>query len=73
METAATNTDRDHTSRAAVVSRSCFVDDDNGNDDNPQEHLQHEEQVLVDATLSMLSIFMNLHTDAITSGFCSQG
>ena len=69
MEQPLQNTDRNHTSRAAVVSRSLFVEDDNGNDDNPQEHLQCEEQVLADAMLAMLNNFMNLSTDVITSGF----
>ena len=73
METAATkrrqDTDRNHTSRAAVVSRFLFVEDDNGNDDNPQEHLQREEQVFADAMLAMLNNFLNLSTDAITSRF----
>ena len=63
------NTDADRASRAAVVSRSLFVEDDNDNDINPQEHLQREEQVLADAMLAMLNNVVNLSADAITSGF----
>ena len=49
MEQPQRKTDSDHTSRATVVSRSLFVEDDNDNDGNPKEHLQREDQVLVDA------------------------